>query len=661
MRKKIYGWSRFFSVGTILFGIICAIVPTKAAEAVSLIYEYATSLDGPWQIVDPAKVQVSPTGNVNVQTEGGNAFFRLRVISSTGGGTTVPVLTLAQIPSETVEAAKSQIMRMAAAPDSEFGDLADVEIAPFAAPLLDSPDGKVPTHFEFKLVRNPKTATETGFRKFNSNENGETARGYMIGSANTNDLPIVEFATEGGSPVEALLVKCGGVTPARIVRFGAGFWVAEDERGELIANHGTEPFRPPAGIVEELMGKPPVEGNGDTDLGTHEPPPASKLVPSYYQTYNEFKRDYETNDFYKIVRSRRAENAKAFWDAERGVFPQILRVVDGQTETFLPAVQIDNVIVDIESGERAVANISTPRLGGLTVTGVVPGRTGIKVRVGERVTRYVIEVIPARVGVTASDPILGAQASAPFWKTVTEAYAGAWADQMRWTQYEDSDWCNLVGCGPTALGMLFGWWENKKSVESAFYTAANNFASLRDVDAPQFPDTTSKRTRVRAAYFQLHELCDVICDPFSDAGATLPGDLIDGFFGYLHPVANSIGVSSLMFGKGQPLVGYSYSYAYDFWGDDWDSSGSRVANGIKAGRPGVVGLGWLWHYVVAYGYLRQDYTVTINGQDQYLGLRKRFFKVNEGWGKSSPAWYSAYDVFLGLTANIYQKQVPTQP
>lgn len=638
---------------------------SSRGEAVSLTYEYASSVNGPWTVVDPARVQVSPTGSVNVETAAGtNVFFRLRVISTTGE-TTVPVVTLAQIPSGTVGAAKNQLERMAAGDDSEFGDLTDVDLSPFAAPIMDSGGGKGggPTHYEFKLVRKPKPAKETGFRKFNSNENGETARGYMIGSANTNDLPIVEFATEGGSPVESLLAKCGGVTPARIVRYGAGFWVAENDLGDLIANHGTEPFRPPAGIVEEIVNKPPVTGTGDTDLGTNEPPPASKLVPSYYQTYTEFKRDWETNDFYKILRARRTENAKAYWLAERGIFPQVLRVVDGQTETFLPAVQIDEVIVDIESGERAVATISRPRIGGLAVTGVVPGRTGIKVRVGETVTRYVIEVIPPRIApLSVEDGRLSAQASEPFWKTVTEAYAGGWGDQMRWWQMEDDqDWCSSVGCGPVALGMLLGWWENEKSVESAFYTSANNFLSLWNVDAPRIPDTTSKKAKVRAAYVQLHELCDVICDPFSDAGATMPGDLVEGFFGYLHPVAHPLGISSLTYGKGQPLVGYSYSYAYDWWGDDWDSSGSRVANGIKSGRPGVVGLGVLWHYVVAYGYVRQDFTMRINGEDIYMGVTKRFFKVNEGWGKNNPAWYSAHDVFLGLTANIWQKQVPTQP
>jgi hypothetical protein len=636
----------------------------QAGELMTLNYEYAASPSGPWSPVHPDSVRVSPTGAITVETDAGaNVYFRLRVAAN-GRDTSIPVVTLAQIPSATLTAARNQLTRLIASPDTEFGDqLADVTLAPFAAPLMDSSDGSGPSHFEFKFVRKPRMSRETGFRKFDSEETGETTRGYMICSANPNDMPIVEFATEGGTPVESLLRKCGDLTPARIIRYGAGFWVAENERGELIANHGTEPFRPPEGLF--ALASQVVTGNGDTETGQHEPPPTTeKLVPTYYRSYGEFKSDYETNRFYKLLRNRRAVHAKAFWDAERGIFPQILRVADGEVATFLPGVQVDAVIPEVELGERVIASVSPiVRVGGLRIQGIIPGRMGIKVRVNESVTRYLVEVTAPRIGAVAPEEPLFAPASSsgPYWKTITEAYAGGWADQMRWWQFKDSDWCDSVGCGPTALGMLLGWWENKKSVESAFYTAANSFSSLSTVDAPQFPDTSSKKAKVKAAYRLLHEYCDVICDPFSDAGATMPSDLIEGFFSYIHPVASKIGLSSILYGKGENLVGYSYSYAYDFWGDDWDSSGSRVANGIKSGRPGVIGLGWLWHYAVAYGYLRQDYVVNLNGNDQYLGLRKRFLKCNEGWGKDSPAWYSAYDVFLGLSVNMWQKTVPTQP
>jgi len=49
-------------------------------------------------------------------------------------------------------------------------------------------------------------------------------------------------------------------------------------------------------------------------------------------------------------------------------------------------------------------------------------------------------------------------------------------------------------------------------------------------------------------------------------------------------------------GVTEPSIGYKTSWAWDAFGDDWNTSGSRVAGGIKKGRPGIVGLGvlWLW-------------------------------------------------------------------
>jgi hypothetical protein len=101
----------------------------------------------------------------------------------------------------------------------------------------------------------------------------------------------------------------------------------------------------------------------------------------------------------------------------------------------------------------------------------------------------------------------------------------------------------------------------------------------------------------------------------------------------------------------------SGSWAWDAWGDDWQVSGVRLANGLKNGRPGVVGLGTLWHYGVAYAYRRKETKIFVNGKE-VVGMVNRYFKVNEGWKNNSPSWYSAYDIFLGLTAKISQTKLP---
>jgi hypothetical protein len=608
-------------------------------------------VEGPWQTIDPAKFHVNPNGTATIGMDNATAFFRLRVVGQ-GGGASIPVVRLEDVPPILVKNAKQLLERFAGSPEAVADEWTNAEIAPFAIPL-GSPmeDGKI-SHYEFKVISKPKPNAKGEFRKFSSDQNPSTDRGYIVCSTDENDLPILEFSTESESVVETLLKRCGNVPPARILRFGPSFWVAEDAKGELLANQGTEPFKVSPDFLPEMNSV--RSGIMDTETGQDERPVTSKVKPAFYQTYREFKSDFRTNSVYDLQRKRRSEHAKAFWDAEKGILPEILKVNPGETAAFLPRVSVDALITDVEQGERAIATVQSLRLGGFQVTGITPGRMGLKVRVGETITRYVIEV----ASLTAPAPLSAANISEPHWKNITEAYAGGWGDQMRWRQLRNDEWCDLVGCGPTALGMLLGWHEHVKNVPSAFYTRADSFSSISTVDAPQYLNSTSEKGRVIQAYSLLHELCDVICDPFSDAGATMPGDLVEGWAGYLFPVNQSIGVSSILYGKGKSLVGSSTSWAYDWWGDDWDSSGSRVANGIKSGRPGVVGLGVLWHYVVAYGYLRQDYVITIDGKDQYLGLRARYFKCNEGWGKSSPAWYSAYDVFLGLSANVWQKTTP---
>lgn len=56
--------------------------------------------------------------------------------------------------------------------------------------------------------------------------------------------------------------------------------------------------------------------------------------------------------------------------------------------------------------------------------------------------------------------------------------------------------------------------------------------SLRTKDSPFYLDYDSDPSgfgRVIYLYDTLHESCDVICAFFSDAGATAPGDMIEGW------------------------------------------------------------------------------------------------------------------------------------
>jgi hypothetical protein len=99
-------------------------------------------------------------------------------------------------------------------------------------------------------------------------------------------------------------------------------------------------------------------------------------------------------------------------------------------------------------------------------------------------------------------------------------------------------------------------------------------------------------------------------------------------------------------------LGYSYTWAWDLTDPDWNEPSNRIRSSIKKGRPAIVGLGWLWHYALAYAYRYQEFKVTPN----IVLLRRRWFKCNQGWGKSSGAWYCGGDTFLGASIKPVQKQ-----
>ena len=174
----------------------------------------------------------------------------------------------------------------------------------------------------------------------------------------------------------------------------------------------------------------------------------------------------------------------------------------------------------------------------------------------------------------------------------------------------------------------------QRSTGRLFYTV-----DLQSLDSVEAPIDMKQYWRLLPVYKILHEYCDVICSWFSSAGATAPGDMVEGGTDYLWwPRIN---------GK----IGYSYSWAWDIGDSDWNQPSSVVRKSIKNGRPAIVGLGWLWHYGVAYKYRYQEFKATPNT----VLLRRRWFACNEGWGKKQGAWYSGYDTFLGFSLRPWKR------
>jgi hypothetical protein len=180
----------------------------------------------------------------------------------------------------------------------------------------------------------------------------------------------------------------------------------------------------------------------------------------------------------------------------------------------------------------------------------------------------------------------------------------------------------LVGCGPNAWAILLAWFDRNASVKAAF-------GNWLQADAPAESTTSTSIGKLLPVLRELHEQCDVICTAFSDQGATTPGDMEEGGLGYTY------------FAK---LSGYLTRQWRIRWtlGDACPEDGAlRCRDAVKKGYPAVVGLGWLWHYAVAYGYAYQQYYIA----PDTVYLTKRFLKCNMGWGDSDPKWYNLCDTF----------------
>ena len=108
--------------------------------------------------------------------------------------------------------------QIAAAVDADDAEEAarwqDVDIAPFASPLRAPHVGNddAPTYLELKVVaKKSRLSPLRGFLRSVSNDEGSQDRGYMIVSLDRSDLPVLEFATEGETPVEKLMKKTNAI------------------------------------------------------------------------------------------------------------------------------------------------------------------------------------------------------------------------------------------------------------------------------------------------------------------------------------------------------------------------------------------------------------------------------------------------------------------
>ncbi|MBN9693744.1 MAG: hypothetical protein J0M24_26175 [Verrucomicrobia bacterium] len=666
------------------------IAHAAAVDFFTLNYEQADSADGPWRPVDSSELVRQADGSISLPSEG-NRFFRLQISRPTA---TTPLSTvrLGALSPETAGRLGTRVTELTRflrplaitrgtdtnPPTSDpIVDLAgvaawhDATFASNAIPIYDPAfqDGLEPAYLEIKVLgstRRDKSGVDGTTRESSDH------RGAILMSLSDQDVGVPFFSTEGETPAERLVAKLGLVDGAgrriltppagyKVMRFGPLFHALEGPDGNSVATLGTQPFKLPANLLTTFPGSQRGEGT-DTEDPPSNDPAGLKTGFQTYRNYQEFKNDYLTNPVYQELRRRRAQRNAMEQQIESGRLPdapETVRLTVGTPVTLLVGTPIDSYFLDdddVDLDADPFAAITELRGGGLRLVASRSGNGELTVKAGRRTYRYFVTT-PVRTVRPADATFV------PGWQEPRVWDAGGYDEQPRYWQAHRDRWCDAVGCGPVAWAILLAWWD-QHNVPSAFAVGSGSSlrTSLRTKDSPFYLDNDSDPSgynRVIQLYDILHESCDVICSPFDDSGATAPEDMVEGwweptkrgrrtsangtYFPYPTPIPNDA------------YMKYSYRYAWDLMDPDWNEPSNVIRRANKRGRPAIVGLGWLWHYGVSYAYRYQEFKVTADGPVLYT---RRWFRVNEGWGKDQGQWYSGGDTFLGFDLKLKQQHLP---
>jgi hypothetical protein len=619
-----------FSPFCLTAALLTAAAQAPAADTLRVKVEQSASPAGPWQHLPLDRTTTDANGDPIVPAVDGVQFFRARIEPITGGGGATE--EFAKLPAALIKRANTELEAGKAPGEDAWPP--DAEIDPVVHLIFDPAynGGTTPAFYEVKILA-PLPRIPKGPLLRNAPE-GCTDRslGYLMLALNPGDFPVPDLAMTGPTPTERLQCAAGDRN-IKVLRFGPTYFVAEDASGNPVANLGAHPFRPDPALAETL--KTPVEWNkGEDDAeGTVSRPPPSAFG-GHYASYVAFKTDYLTNPIYQRVRANRVAYAAQEWAAERGELPAPIQLATGQTVTLVPAVIVASVTQDVEGG-TSIVRTQILAGGGLKITGSLNGHGSLRMVLGDGSVRY--QAVLVGLGGAGAGP--RATQTYPYWKIVSDNYAGTYAMQPKYNQMDDAlDWSGYVGCGPNAWAIYFAWLERNNGVKAAF-GAFNTVTAPPEFKAGQ----TSNRQALYQVLAQLSDLCDTINVPFSDETATMPGDLAEGGIDYLYlpRLLQMVKCSWQM--KWAGLFGTL---------DTSDEGGaSHTRSAIKAGFPAVTGLGEYWHIVVAYGYRAEELYLApgVSGQ-----LIRRRIKCNMGWGPGiDPQWHSFWDVFFTSNYKVW--------
>jgi hypothetical protein len=598
-----------------------------ADETISLRIERAPSVTGPWQGIDLLDLPLDAAGGLRLPAGLPAEFFRARIElgSAVEDGS---LILLSDVPESFRQRAGDALeARRLGKAQAMSGDPEGWSEHAVLAPWVRLPrtvmgDGSVrPAYYEFKVLNELPPDEESAFGGSSPDRaTFDRDAGYLLLSMTEDDFPLAEFATIGLTPSERLM-RVARSSRVRVVRYGAGFWAAEDAEGRLVVSEGSLPYKFPP----EFFGLD-AEWRGDDEAQLDEDPPdLPRVKPEFYESYETFKQDYAAGDSARLVREGIAGRARLEWQMLRGEGPPLVSLEIGEDVLLVPHLPSSPPpYVYFLTDDDSPLRISTPQNGGVYLFGASPGFGLLEIRQGDEEHVFRVNVRAREVGgIRPQGHVTGHVVK--YWQAGTDAMQPAYTQPLR------SEWCKAVGCGPLAWAMLFAWFDRNWNVGMAFQGPSY----LLDAQAPPDLNSTANLSKALFTLRELHDLCDVICSPVSNDGATYPTDMTSGFKGYtwLPRLAQYINRSWVTRATPPPTKLSK------------GAAPSRAA--IWNGYPGVTG--YSWHYGLAYGY---QYEAYILGNVKVS--EARWLKCNQGWGGggSSTKWINFGNVFYSANVRI---------
>lgn len=464
--------------------------------------------------------------------------------------------------------------------------------------------------------------------------------GCIVLSVTNNEVPVVNVVTHGDSFTQKLISKAqaAGKTASKFFRVDALTFVAEDAQGGVAATLGTLPSRPvnQDSSTGVLMSSTYEGPDVATDVGTlaagvryDGDPSGNHFQFQGFSSWGDFKTNFAS--VFANQRSAQASNGADAWTVENAALQngEGLRLGQVYDLAFIkgsPAISFTGAGQALVStqvltrpGVPGALRISVQNVGAnpqpLNVTLTYPG--------GQTETVKFVVVPDSALGLQSSPGTQRGGASWSSWSSWTTYWAGSSSDQRDYWQMAAGTGPNTSscysGCGATAWAMLFGWGDYQASLGDPYWGPRTGLVSGV---AP-----SSQNSVIEDVTWEIRNDIDTFC--ITGSGATYPWkmDQADLYLAGRTGTSLTIDYNSV----GIPETGLR--------------EGAR--DSIKdRDTPAIIGIGWLEHYPLAWGYRFRSRYINILGWKTYDYQRE--FYVNEGWyGTSADGWVDASTWFDG--------------